>query len=494
MKKLFLAFLAWILLVRPAEAQDKSSVQVLTLKDVIRIARDQSIAAKSAETNLENRYWQYQTFRSDYKPQLGLNGTFPAFTRAYDQVRQPDGTYDYLPVSINNSQLSLSLSQSIAQTGTTVFLNTQVNRFDNFVQDDTYHLYSGTPIELGFIQPLFQFNSLRWNKKIQPLRFEESKREFLQNLEEVSVMATRRFFSLMLAQINLGIARKNLANNDTLYQIAQGRYTLGKIAENELLQLKLTLMNSRQAVSQAQLDLETSRLRLKTYIGISGSKDIRLILPDDLPDFEVSEKKALDEAMNNRSETVQFKRRKNEAEMAIAQAKGAAGPNANLFGQFGLTNRTDENAPIGDLYKDPESQLIVNLGFQIPILDWGRRKARVKTAEANAKLVDYTVSQDELNFREQILTLVRQFDMLKDKVRITQLANEVGQKRYEVAKNRYLIGKTSITDLNIALQEKDEATAKYIQALNDFWTAYFNLRALTLYDFETDQKIISNDL
>ena len=198
--------------------------------------------------------------------------------------------------------------------------------------------------------------------------------------------------------------------------------------------------------------------------------------------------------MNNRSETVQFKRRKNEAEMAIAQAKGAAGPNANLFGQFGLTNRTDENAPIGDLYKDPESQLIVNLGFQIPIVDWGRRKARVKTAEANAKLVDYTVSQDELNFREQILTLVRQFDMLKDKVRITQLANEVGQKRYEVAKNRYLIGKTSITDLNIALQEKDEATAKYIQALNDFWTAYFNLRALTLYDFETDQKIISNDL
>lgn len=494
MKKLILTFISGVLLMQPLRAQNDESAHVLTLKDVIRIAREQSIAAKSAETNLENRYWQYQTFRSDYKPQLGLNGTFPAFTRAFDEVRQPDGTYDYLPVILNNSQLSLSLSQSIAQTGTTLFLNTDVSRFDNFVQDDTYHIYGGTPIEIGFIQPLFQFNSLRWNKKIEPLRYEESKREFLQNLEEVSIMATRRFFSLMLAQIDLAIAEKNLANNDTLYQIAQGRYTLGKIAENDLLQLKLSLMNSRQAVSQAKLDLETSRLRLKTYIGISGSKDIRLILPDEIPDFSVNEGKAIEEAFTNRSESVQFERRKNQAKMSIAQAKGAAGPNANLFGQFGLTNRTAENAPIGDIYKDPESQLIVNLGFQIPILDWGRRKARVKTAEANAKLVDYTVSQDELNFREQILTLVRQFQMLKDKIKITRLANEVGQKRYDVAKNRYLIGKTSITDLNIALQEKDEATAKYIQALNDYWTAYYNLRALTLYDFETDSKIISGEL
>lgn len=493
MKNIFLTFMSGLLLIQPLLAQRDPSVKILTLKDVIQIAREQSIAAKRAETNRENRYWQYQTFRSDYKPQLGLNGTFPAFTRAFDQVRQPDGTYDYLPVSINNSQLSLSLSQSIAQTGTRLFLNTQVNRFDNIVENDRYHLYSGTPIEFGFVQPLFQFNSLRWNKKIEPLRYEESKREFLQDLEEVSVFATRRFFSLMLAQINLGIAEKNLANNDTLYQIAQGRYTLGKIAENELLQLKLTQMNSRQAVSQAKLDLETSRLRLKTFIGISGSSDIRLILPDVLPDLTVDEQKAFEEAMSNRSDAVQYERRKNEAEMAIAMAKGAAGPNANLFGQFGLTNRTEENAPIGDLYKNPENQLIVNLGFQIPILDWGRRRSRVKTAEANAKLVDYTVSQDELNFKEEILTQVRQFEMLKDAVKITNLANDIGQKRYDVAKNRYMIGKTSITDLNIALQEKDAATAKYIQALNDFWTAYFNLRMLTLYDFETKLKIVGTE-
>lgn len=490
--KLIALFVA-LMLIQPLWAQKDDSKQLLSLEDVIQISRAQSIAARRAETNKENRYWQYQTYRSNYKPQLGLDGVFPAFTRAFDQVRQPDGTYEFLPVSINNSQLNLRLSQSISQTGTTLFLNTGVNRFDNIVDNDTYHLYSGTPVEIGFIQPLFQFNSMRWDKKIEPLRYEESKREFIQDLEEISVFATRRFFSLMLAQINLDIAEKNLANNDTIYQIAKGRYNLGKIAENELLQLNLTQMNSRQAVSQAKLDLATSTLRLKTFIGVSGSENLELILPDVLPDFTVNEQKALEEAMTNRSDAIQYERKQNEADMGIAQAKGSTGLNANLFGRFGLTNRTDKDAPIGDLYKNPENQLIVNLGFQIPILDWGRRRSRVKTAEANAKLIQYTVNQDELNFKEEIITQVRQFEMLKEAVKITNLANEIGQKRYFVAKNRYLIGKTSITDLNIALQEKDQATAKYIQALNDFWAAYFNLRMLTLYDFETNSKLLPDE-
>ena len=43
------------------------------------------------------------------------------------------------------------------------------------------------------------------------------------------------FFSLALAQINKQIAEMNYSNADTLFRIAQGRYQLGTIAEDELL-------------------------------------------------------------------------------------------------------------------------------------------------------------------------------------------------------------------------------------------------------------------
>ena len=481
-------------------AQNESAGErIFTLKETINIARQQSIASKQASTTRENRFWQFQSYRSNYKPQLGLDGTLPGYNRSFSPITQEDGTIAFRGIQNNSSDLNLRLQQPIAPTGATIFLNTGINRFDNFLENEDiglvkYWQYSGTPLEVGLIQPLFQYNKLRWDKKIEPLKYQESQREYFENLEEISVNTTRRFFDLMLAQINLEIAQKNVANNDTIFKIAQGRYNLGKIAENELLQLELQLMNSRQQVAQARLDIETRSLRLRTWVGLNDISTMQLVLPEEIPEFEVNEQTALIHAKANRSDPISYDRRKLEANSAIAQAKGDAGPRADLFARFGLTNRTEQDAPIGDIYRDPRDQQIVQMGFEIPIMDWGRRKSRVKTAEANQKLVEYTVDQDLITFDEEVLTQVRQFEMLKDQVKITRLADDIAQRRYDITKNRYLIGKIAITDMNIALTEKDEAKARYIQSLQDFWTAYFNLRRLTLYDFENNFQIISDEL
>jgi outer membrane protein len=93
-----------------------------------------------------------------------------------------------------------------------------------------------------------------------------------------------------------------------------------------------------------------------------------------------------------------------------------------------------------------------------------------------------------------VLTQVRQFEMLQEQIKITRVADDIAQRRYDITKNRYNIGKISITDMNIALTEKDAAKANYIQSLRDYWEAYFNLRMLTLYDFENGNQIISDEL
>lgn len=497
-KAQFLAFAVILFFSANILAQDSQEVgRIYTLKEMINIARKQSIASKQAETTREVRFWTFQNYRSNYKPQLGLDGTLPGYNRSFSPVTQPDGTIEFRGVQNNNSDLNLRLQQPLYFTGATLFLNSGINRFDNFleVNDLTkYHQYSGTPLEVGLVQPLFRYNRLRWDRKIEPLRFEESQKEYFESLEEISVNTTRRFFDLMLSQINLEIAQKNVANNDTIFKIAQGRYNLGKIAENELLQLELQLMNSRQQVAQAKLDIETRTLRLKTWVGLPEASELKLFLPEAIPDFDVNEQIALAHARTNRSESVSFERRMLEADAEIARARGETGPQADLFARFGLTNRTANNAPVGDLYVDPKDQQIVQLGFEIPIMDWGRRKSRMKTAEANQKFVQYTVDQDIINFDEEVLTQVRQFEMLQEQIKITRVADDIAQRRYDITKNRYNIGKISITDMNIALTEKDEAKARYIQSLESYWIAYFNLRRLTLYDFETGFQIISDEL
>ena len=79
--------------------------------------------------------------------------------------------------------------------------------------------------------------------------------------------------------------------------------------------------------------------------------------------------------------------------------------------------------------------------------------------------------------------------MLKDRMEITKLSDEVAEKRYEISLNRYQNGNVTITDLNIAQQEKDSNRRAYIQSLRDYWTAYYELRGLTLYDFQNNQLL-----
>ncbi len=452
-----------------------------SLFEVVNIARSQSISSKQAATTRENRYWSYRQFKSQYFPELGFDGVLPNFTRSVDNVRQPDGSYDFLPVSVSNSNVNFRLSQNVSLTGGEVFLNSSIARADNFATDET--VYSGNPLEIGFIQPIFSFNSLRWDQRIEPLRYEESQRQYVEDLENISINIARFYFDLILAQISLETAQKNLANNDTIFQIAKGRYNLGKLGEDQILQLELSLMNSQQEVEQAKLDLQTYSLRLRSFAGMNIESDFGLILPEEIPPFTVGEELALEEAFKNKQESISFERRKLEADRETARAKGDAGLNMDFYGRFGFTNRGNM---VGELYQDPENQQVVRLGFEIPIIDWGRRKSSVKTAEANQQLVQYTVAMEEINFRESILAQVRQFNMLRERIKLSGKADEIGKKRYEIAKQRYLIGKIAITDLSIAMREKDEAQRNYIQSLRDFWIAYYNLRMLTLYDFEND--------
>jgi outer membrane protein TolC len=457
----------------------------LTLEEVIEVAKSQSPAYKRAETRKENRYWQYRVFKSNYVPQLSLSGTLPDFRNTVRPVIQPNGATEFLSVFNSSTELSLNLEQPIPLTNTTIFASSQINRFDDF--DDNITVYGGNPVSIGLRQPLFGFNQLKWDKRIAPLRYEESQREYVEEFEQISKDVSSLFFDLLSAQISLQIAQKNLGNNDTIYKIAQGRYELGKIPENELLQLELSVMNSRQAVAQSKLDLETNQLVLKSYLGIKNTNDLSLIIPEEIPIFLIDPDLALEEALRNRQEAIGFQRRLLEAESEVARSKGETGLDVNIFGTFGLTDRAEE---LQAIYQRPGDQQTLRIEFSIPIIDWGRQKSRVQTSLANLRLEQYTIEQEKVNFEQEVYTQVKTLEMLRDQVKITQKADDISQRRYDIAKNRYLIGKISITDLTIALTEKDQAKRDYILSLGNFWQAYYNLRQLTLYDFKENVRLI----
>ncbi|MEQ9098969.1 MAG: TolC family protein [Imperialibacter sp.] len=467
-------------------AVDAQKLQ-LTLRDIIQRSQDQSPSAKQAETVKENRYWQYRYFKTNYNPQLGLSGDVPSFSKDILATRQNDGSLIFQPRTQTNSNISFGLTQPLGLTGGTVYLLSDVYQFQDYERTTTQ--WTSNILRLSVFQPIFAFNSLKWQKRTEPIRFEESKREYVEQMEFISRTAVDRFFSVLDAQINLQIAQFNLANNDTIYQIEKGRFNIGTTSEDKLLQVELQLLRSRQDVAQASLDFENAILRLKTFIGLNDNQQVELAMPEVIPQFEIAVEQALAYAKQNRADFIAFERRRLEAERDVEQARKQRFQ-VNLSASYGLNNRGDY---LSDVYANPNSLQRVNINFDMPILDWGRNKSRLQTALANQRLTDYVIAQDEVNFEQEIITQTKQFDMLLSSLEITKTADQVAQKRYEVAQNRYLIGKIDITNLNIALTEKDNAKRAYIGALESYWQAYYDLRRLTLYDFQENRLLYTSD-
>lgn len=452
---------------------------VFTMENVIERAQSQSPAFKQAETRKETRYWQYRYFRTNYNPQLrtSSNNAGALYNNSFTPVRQPDGSIKYLPLNQLNPGINFGLQQPIQWTGGMIYVNSTYNYFNN-ITDNTKQ-WNGTPFNIFLNQPLFAFNPYKWDKKIEPIRFEESKREYAETMEQIGRDAVQAFFNVLEAQVNMQIAQFNLANNDTIYKIEQGRYNIGTTSEDKLLQVELQLLRSRQDVARANLDLQTASLQMRTFIGLRNGENFELRLPDAIPQFSVSEDEALQYARQTRAAYIAFERRKMEADQAVAEARGQR-YQVGVTASYGTNNI---GANLNEVYQNTSKQQLANISFNVPIVDWGRRKALMQTAIANKRLNDYVIAQDQVTFEQEILTQVRQFEMLRLQIEITKKSDEVAQTRYNVAQNRYLIGKIDITNLNIALTEKDDSKRSYIAALKAFWMAYFDLRRLTLYDF-----------
>ncbi|MFN7115692.1 MAG: TolC family protein [Saprospiraceae bacterium] len=489
MKNTWLLFLMVCLQFNPIIAQEPE-VYRLTLDEVVQLAQSDAPDVQLAKTRLSNFYWQFQSFKADYKPIIGFNATLPNLNRSIQPITLPSGTVSFIQQSFMQNNVGLALQQDIGLTGGTVILNSSLNRLDIFPNPLVPRSisYLSNPVSLSFIQPLFGFNALKWNKIIEPLRYQEAKRTYSEDMEVAAFNAVQLFFDILIAQLNVEAALQEKSNADTLYGISTGRFDVGRIAETELLQIELSVANAENSIAQSTLNLQSSIEQLRTFLGIQKAVRFEMVPPTELPDFYVDPNKALQAALQNRSVIVALERRLREAERNVAQANRQTGPQVNVNAAFGL-QQTGNTFP--GAFQNLLDREQISIGLDIPIVDFGKAKARREIAQSNLELERLNVSQERVNFEQNILLKVKQFDLVRSQVQRALRAYEVSRKRQEMTRNRYYIGKIGITDLNIAVQEQEAARRTYITSLRNFWEAYYDLRRSTLYDFANDRSLVN---
>jgi outer membrane protein len=447
------------------------------------------VKAKSLQNMLATSEWKMAEadmdfFKASLKPQVSGRMTLPNFLRTSNAVTQPNGSTAFQPVFQNNTSFSLLIEQAFLPTGGTFFVQSDIQRFDDF--NSKYKVFNGVPIRLGYTQSLVGYNPLKWNKIIAEKRWNNARYQYNFDLESSFLNAITRYFDVLIAETNVAIATKNKEANEKLLLIADERLALGKISRDEKLQMETEYKNALMLESQAGLQLE----RAKLEIGNLFSENINNIQNLEVPTIDekviVDETKSITLTLSNAPALLESERVISEAEMEKARRKAEWDIQVNVFAAIGLA-RGAETA--SEIYTNPFNEQQLNVSLSMPLVDWGRRKSTIKAADE----MIYQAKTQVVQQKQQLTNLVRQrvfqINELQSRLAIQKDILSISEERYNISAERYIAGVLTITDLILSQRNKDQTRREYLMSLHDFFVAYYDLRRLTGYDFIAQKPI-----
>jgi outer membrane protein TolC len=352
--------------------------------------------------------------------------------------------------------------------------------------ENNYSQFTSVPVRVGYSQSLFGFNSFKWEKKIEPLKFEKAKTQFLYSREGISELSIQYFFALAVAQMEYDMANNNVASSDTLYRIGQERQKIASISNADLLTLKLEVVNARNTLKNAEISLKRAMFNFVSFLNIDKQTAVTLELPGRPADIIISPEDALKHARDNNPDFLGYVQELREAEREVDRTTKSS----NFDASFSLSIGFNQVAPnFSGAYRSPLQQNVASVGLSIPLIDWGVRRGRANMARNNLNVTKISIQQKEQQLEQDVIMTVSDFNIQQDLINSAEEALDLATLAYNVTKERFIIGKADLNSLTLSLNRQNNAQRNYISSLRDYWQNYYKLRKLTLFDFISQQTL-----
>jgi outer membrane protein TolC len=469
----------------------------MSLDDALKLANEQSLQSFLNNHYFMADYWAYRSYMANYLPSLNLKATPLNYSNAsqlrYNSEKRAD---EFVRTENLRSYMALDVSQKIAATGGTFFVESDLSRIQSYGVNE-YTQYSSRPFRIGYMQELFGFNSMKWQRKIEPLKFEKARQDYLQSTENMHLTTVGHYFGLLRAYIQMEIAQTNTSNTENLLQVAHRRFELGTVTREELLDLRLSHNNALIDLQQAGLNYRESKESLLNFLMLPVDVDVEVIVPENIPIEEIDIQLVLQKALENNPELLQIEQNLLENQRNMDQANKARHFRADVNVSYGLSKDDGnilQNGRLANVYSPEfENYQQVTLGINIPILDWGRSKGQFEMAKSQYQIAQVASRQSLQQFKQNAVTRAITFNIQKSRLQSAILSDSLASESYELTMTRFINGQADVLRLTSSQRAKDNARVQYINALAEYWNNYFYLRRLTLYDFENGRNIEFNE-
>lgn len=486
---LFSFVLLQIIILKSGTSQISRDTLNLSLKQVLNLSIEKSLDIKSAESSFKENQLNIQRLQEQLKPRLFANAVLPSLNRAIESRPTPDGQEAFFNRATLYNSAGVQLNYNLIATGGVLSANSSLDRLDVLKtqnqQATTNYLFS--PISVSYRQPFFQFNELKWQREQYDFLSKELTSRQVNVREAVAIQAIQNYTQAYQAQINLYLITNKISETNALLEIKNKLASLGKVQKSELLRLQLEKQSNQSNYQKALIEWEKARLNLCDFLQLDRDQSIYLLSPPSLENIYIDPVIAVKYALENSFIAAQNTLRIKNAETDIKRTNMDNGIDISLDVSIGL-NKSDSK--LSTIYQEVLDKQNISLTLSVPLNGSKERALNREIATEQLYREKLNIEREATDISRQVIIAIKELNLLVNNIELEKKRREVAEEIYNITRNQYTLGDRSITELNVAQSEQEEALRSYYQSILDATAKYYEIRKLCLFDFINNKNLI----
>jgi len=386
---------------------------IVTLEQALDMASKGSPSLQSSLFNLERTTETLNAQRAALKSQFSLNLN----PMEYSNSRKFDTRYSqwYTNESMTTSG-TVRVDQPILYTDGKISLVNQFgwqsNTSDALGVSNVNKSFFNN-LNLSLTQPLFTYNRTKTQIKTLELNNENAMLSYAMQRLALEKNVSQFFYNVYLAQMSLTIKQEELANTEKSNDIIKNKVEAGLAAKEQLYQSEVNLSTAESSVESARVSLESAKDLFKQYIGMDIFEEISVMTDVAVTPIEVDGKKALEHGMASRMELRQRQISVETSQFDMLAVKATNEFRGDMTLSMGLSG---DNPTLTNIFDKSTKSPRVSLAFNVPVFDWGERKARIRAQEAVINSQKLNMTNQEVQIQLDIRQVVRNLSNLKNQI------------------------------------------------------------------------------
>lgn len=477
MKIIFQIILSILIITKTPFAQ-----RILTLEDALAIALKESYGIKSAEYSLISSQKTLEAAKLGLRTSVNMEFDLPRYSRTLSSQFNPlTGIEEFFAVGYTTFEGRLFFSQPIVFTDGVFSLVGSLWRRNQFKEAQNIPIDYYSNLSLRLRQPLFTFNSLSASLSRAEINLQKSERNYTRAEKEIIYNVTAGFFRLYQAKKNVEITKEKVSQTEISYNTAINKFKAGLIAEVEALQLEIDLASSKNELLNSERNFIEAKDEFKLLIGLPLDENIDVSAELDYNPIDVDVKTAIEYALANRSELLNSESDIELRNLSVDEVDSQGNISALLTANFGI-NKNDDT--FRDIFRDFAEDRSLILTLSVPVLDWGRNRREVESAQADLNIAYLNYQNQKQQIQKEIITVTNKIESAKARVEVLSKSVEVAQKSYNISLARFQAGTITSFDLSQMQLRLTDAKTNSLNALIDYKLSVADLARKTLHDFE----------